>query len=271
MFSKRLLVGLMLIVLIASGCGKYQKLLKSGDNEAKYAAALDLYEKKDYYRAMQLFQSLLTFYQGTEKGQKMQFYYAYCHYHERDYIMASYYFKKFATNYPRSEWAEESTFMSAYCYFLNSPRSSLDQTNTYAAINELTLFKELYPYSDRIEHCDELLGQLRDKLQKKDLDIANLYYKMEDYEAAITSYNNLLRDYPETEEKEEILFRVLKSYYYFAVKSISTKKEERFQSALDAYNELIFQFPETEFLKDAENIHQNILKKIESEDVSLNN
>lgn len=270
MFLKRVSIILILVALVASGCSKYQKLVKSADNEAKYAAALDLYEKKDYYRALQLFQQLLTFYQGTEQGQKMQFYYAYCYYHQRDYILASYYFKRFATTYPRSEMAEEAMFMSAYCYFLDSPKSSLDQTNTYTAINELTLFMDMYPRSERIERSIELIGQLRDKLQKKEIDIANLYYKMEDYEAAITSYNNVLRDYPDTEKKEEILFKVLKSNYNFAMNSIKTKQDERFQSALDSYNELIFQYPETSFLREAENIRQNILKRINAEEVSLN-
>jgi len=271
MFWKRLSIGLLLLALVASGCGKYQKLVKSGDNEAKYAAALDLYEQKDYYRALQLFQQLLTFYQGTEQGQKMQFYYAYCYYHQRDYILASYYFKRFATTYPRSEWAEEAMFMSAYCYFLDSPKSSLDQTNTYTAINELLLFMDMFPGSERVEECNDLILQLRDKLEKKDFDIANLYFKMQDYEAAVASYNNLLKEYPDTDHKEEVLFKVLKANYSFALKSIASKQGTRFQNALDSYNELIFQFPETGYLREAENIHQNILKRLNDEDISLNN
>ena len=262
MFLKRSFIGLFLLLLVASGCSKYQKLVKGGDNEAKYAAALDLYEDKDYYRALQLFQQLLNFYQGTEEGQKMQFYSAYCYYHQRDYILASYYFKRFATTYPRSELAEEALYMSAYCYYLDSPKYTLDQTNTYTAITELTLFINTYPYSERVEQCRDLIQQLRDKLMKKDYNIANLYFKMEDYEAAIASYNNVLKDYPDTEYREEILFMILKAYYNFASKSIAGKQEERFQSALDSYNELIFQFPETTYKKEAANIHEDILEEI---------
>jgi outer membrane protein assembly factor BamD len=270
MFLKKLVIGLIILGFVVSGC-KYQKLLKSGDNEAKYAAALDLYEEQDYYKALQLFQQLLAFYQGTEQGQQMQFKYAYCYYYEKDYVLASYYFKRFSSTYPRSEMAEEAMFMSAYCYFLDSPKSSLDQTNTITALNELQLFMEMFPYSERIERCQELITELQYKLQRKDVDIANLYYKMEDYEAAITSYKNVLKDWPETEEREDILFRILKSYYYFAIKSISTKQAERFQSALDSYNELVYSFPETEYLKEATSIQQSILKKIESSGVSQNN
>jgi outer membrane protein assembly factor BamD len=185
--------------------------------------------------------------------------------------MASYYFKRFATTYPRSEWAEEAMFMNAYSYFLNSPKSSLDQTNTHTAIDELTTFMDLYPYSDRIERCQELISQLKAKLMAKDFNIANLYYKMEDYEAAIATYDNVMKDYPDTEFKEEILFKILKSYYHFASNSISAKQEERFQSALDAYNELMFQFPETLYKKEADNIFKNIQKKVSNLEMTLNN
>jgi outer membrane protein assembly factor BamD len=256
MFSKKLHIILLLAVLIVAGCGKHQKLLKSSDNEAKYAAAIDYYEKKDYYRALQLFQTLINFYQGTEKAEKMQFYYAYCYYHQEDYVLASYYFKRFAFNYPRSQYSEEASYMNAYCYYLDSPPSSLDQSNTYTAINELQLFIDMYPSSERVEEATNLIDQLRAKLQRKDMDIANLYLKMKYYESAIKSYENILREYPDTEYKEDILFKILKSNYLYAENSIPGKQKERFQSALDSYNEFVYQYPESKYLKDANGMRE---------------
>ena len=265
---KRIYIILVLAALVLSSCSKHQKLLKSSDNEAKYAAAIQDYENHDYYRALQLFQQLINFYQGTEKAQKMQFYYAYCYYYQKDYILASYYFKRFTTNYPRSEYAEEAMYMNAYCYYLDSPPFSLDQTNTYTAINELQLFIDTYPNSDRVEECTNLIDRLREKLQKKAFNAANLYYKMQQYEAAITSYNTMLNDYPGTDYKEEILFNILKSYYYYGLKSIQSKQAERYQAALDAYNEFIFQYPDSKFLKDANAIRDQVKEKIESEQLT---
>ncbi len=259
MFSKKLHIILLLAVIIVSGCGKHQKLIKSSDNEAKYAAAIDYYDKKDYYRALQLFQQLINFYQGTDKAEKMQFYYAYCYYHQQDYILASYYFKRFATTYPRSKFAEEAVYMNAYCYFLDSPPSSLDQTNTFTAITELQLFIDMYPNSERVAEATDLIDQLRAKLQKKDLEIADLYLKMRLFEAAIKSYENLLKEYPDTDFKEEILFNILKSNFFYAENSIRTKQTERFQEALDAYNEFVFQYPESRYLREANNMKRTIL------------
>jgi outer membrane protein assembly factor BamD len=270
MFFSRLKIFLLLLVLVLVSCGKHQKLVKSTDNEAKYAAAVDYYEKKDYYRALQLFQQLINFYQGTEKAEKMQYYYAYCYYYQKDYVLASYYFKRFVTNYPRSAFAEEAMYMNAYCYFLDSPVSSLDQTNTYTAIKELQLFINLYSNSPRVTEASDLIDQLRAKLQRKDLDIANLYLKMRLYEAAIYSYNNVLKEYPDTDYKEEILFSVLKSNFNYAQNSIASKQAERYQSTLDAYNELVFQFPDTKYIKEANNMNRIALFEVQNVSVSKN-
>lgn len=252
-----------IVLLLGFSCGKHQKLVKSTDNEARYAAAMDYYEKKDYYRALQLFTPLVNFYQGTEKAEKMQFYMAYCHYHQKDYVLASYYFKRFASTYPRSSLAEEALFMNAYCYYLDSPVSSLDQTNTYTAIKELQLFIDMFPNSERVAEATSLIDSLRLKLQRKDLDIANLYLKMRNYESAVTAYKNILREYPATDLKEDILFSILKSYYNFAINSISIKQNERFQSALDAYNELIFSYPESKYGKEASNMYRVIQARLQ--------
>jgi outer membrane protein assembly factor BamD len=271
MFFNRLKILLLLVVLVMVSCGKHQKLIKSTDNEAKYAAAIDYFEKKDYYRALQLFQQLINFYQGTEKAEKMQYYYAYCYYHQEDYVLASYYFKRFVNNYPRSPLAEEAMFMNAYCYFLDSPVSSLDQTNTYNAIKELQLFINLYPKSVRIKEANDLIDQLRAKLQRKDMDIANLYLKMKQYEAAIYSYKNILRDYADTDYKEDILFAIFKSYFNYAENSIPSKQDERYQLALDSYNELIFQFPETKFMKETKNMNRIVMNHIDDKSTSISN
>lgn len=249
--------------MLLLSCATHQKLMKSNDMEAKYAAAMDYYEEKDYYRALQLFQQLINFYKGTDKAEKLQFYFAYAYYHEEDYVLASYYFKRFTQNFPRSQYAEEAFFLSAYCYYLDSPKPSLDQTNTIAAINELQLFIDLYPQSEKVEESTRLIEQLRAKLQIKDFEIGKLYYDMGLYEAAITSFEILLREYPDTGYKEASLFYILKSYYDYAGKSVLSKKAERYQQALDSYNELVFQFPQTEYLKEASNIQKNILKQIQ--------
>jgi outer membrane protein assembly factor BamD len=82
---------------------------------------------------------------------------------------------------------------------------------------------------------------------------------MRQYEAAIYAYNSILREYPDTEYKEDILFSILKSNYNFAENSVLSKQKERYQATLDAYNELVFQFPETKYFKEARNMNRSAM------------
>ncbi len=251
------------LIIIASSCSNYSKMMKSNDYDLMYEAALDYYDQKDYYHAMNLFEQVVAAYRGTDKVEEIYYYYAYCYYHQEDYIVASYYFKRYAKSFPTNERAEECMFMSAYCYYLDSPRYSLDQTNTFEAIKEMQLFIDLFPFSARIETCNDLIDELRGKLEKKDFEIAKLYLKTGYYRAAIKAFNNVLKEYPDTQNKEEVLFFIVKAYYNYADNSIAEKQQERYQSAIEAYNDFIYLYPESEFGKEANNLNKNAYKQIE--------
>jgi outer membrane protein assembly factor BamD len=251
------------LLLSLSSC-KFQKILKSGTVDEKYETAVKLYNQKDYSRALQLFDQITGVMRATDKSQKISYYYAYCYFNQKDFTMASYYFKRYTTNYPNTPEAEECMFMSAYCNFLNSPEYSLDQTITYDALKDLQLFTNTYPTSKRVSECNDLMDKLRIKLELKDYRIAKLYYRMEDYAAAIQGLNNILKEFPDTPHKEEILFLVFKSYHKFAKESIEEKKKARHTKALASYNEFVSQFPESKFLAEASDLKDRSKKELEA-------
>lgn len=228
----------------------------------KYEKAVEYYDKGDYYRALQVFEQLIPVYRGTNKAEQLYYYYAYSYYYEREYVMASYYFKRFAVNFPSSEHAEEASFLVAYCKYLDSPRYSLDQTVTREAIDEFQLFINRFPYGEKAAEATDLIIELRAKLEKKDYNIGNLYYKMEDYRAAIISYENLLKDFPDSEYREDVLYKIITSYYSYALKSIEDKKKERFENAVKAYYDFIALYPESEYLVDVERLREKVQEQL---------
>lgn len=259
---KALLLFAFSLLLSLSSC-KFQKILKSGSVDEKYETAVKLYNQKDYSRALQLFDQLSGVLRATDKAQKMSYYYAYCYYNQKDYTMASYYFKRYTTNYPNTPEAEECLFMSAYCNFMNSPEYSLDQTITYDALKDLQLFTNTYPTSKRVSECNDLMDKLRTKLEMKDYRICKLYYRMEDYAAAVQGLNNILKEFPDTPHKEEILFLVFKSYHKFAKESVEEKKKDRHTKAIASYNEFVAQYPESKFLAEAADLKERSRKELE--------
>jgi outer membrane protein assembly factor BamD len=253
----------LLLILLLGSC-KFSRTLKNPDVETKFKAAMDYYNTKDYSRALQLFDQLIGVIRTTGKAEDLNYYYSYCYYYMKDYTMASYYFKRFYTNFPGSTRAEEALYMAAYCNYQNSPEYSLDQSTTYEALKDLQLFINIYPKSKRVSECNDLIDDLRAKLEYKDYRIARLYFRMGDYNAAITCYNNILKDYPETPHKEELMFLIMKTYSKFAKESIELKKKERYNKAILAYNDLLKDFPETQYRDDAKVIYDKCNTEIQA-------
>jgi outer membrane protein assembly factor BamD len=264
MIRKSIFSLLILITVVLTSCSKYQKLLKSTDNEKKYELAIAYYEEEDYYRAIQLFDQLMPFFRGTERAEKMAYYSANANYKQKDYILASYYFSQFSKNFPNSKHAEEAAFMSAYCNYLESPPVSLDQAVTFDAIKDLQLFINQYPKSERVGKANELIDELRQKLESKAHNIAVLYYKMEDYKAAIINYQNLIKDYPDTEFRETAMFHVAKAYFYYAESSVPQKRNERFQQCSEAVDNFLANFPDSKMQKEARQIQKNAQKSLQN-------
>ncbi|MBI4646030.1 MAG: outer membrane protein assembly factor BamD [Bacteroidia bacterium] len=249
------------IILIACSC-KYQKLLKSSDYNLKYEKAVEYYNKKDYYRAQQLFEELVPITAGSQRGEEVYYYYAYCYYGQDDFIMAGYHFKNFTKTYPNSKHTEECEFLGAYCFYMESPEPELDQSNTLRAVDALQLFINKYPESDRINESNELIDKLRNKLEIKSYNSSRLYFQLGDYKAAIIALKNSFKDYPDTQYREDILYLIVKSCYLLADKSIETKKKERYQATIAEYYVFIDEFPDSKYRKEAEKMYESSLSYV---------
>lgn len=264
MLKKGIYIAISAFVLLAfSSCSKYQQVLKGKDYDAKFEMAVKYYNKKNYYKAFPLFEELITIYRGTAKAEKTYYYYAYCNYYSGDFEAAAYDFDNFARTFPNSEFAEECAFMHAYCYYEDSPIFSLDQTNTYKGINKLQLFADNYPGSTRLTRCNELIDELRLKLGTKDFENSKLYFSTAQYKAAVTSFENLIRDYPGIKYTEEAMFMMQKAQYYYAENSIESKKIDRYQKSLVYYNDFSNSFKESKFKRESSSLAESAKKKID--------
>ncbi len=266
MFKNKLniFLSVLLIVLIAfTGCkSKYEKLRASSDTAKKYREAVRLYEKKDYSKALGLFDDLVTKYRGTAEAEDLSYYFAYTHYKLRDNTTARYHFKTFADTYASSPKAEECRFMAAYCFYLESPIYSLDQENTVKAIEALQLFINLYPKGERVAEASKLISNLREKLETKSYANSRLFLDIGDYKSAVIAFRNSAREFPDTKYAEEMEFLTVKAQALYAGASFEVKQEERYNEAIQLYAEFVQNYPSSKYLKEAEAIKKSSEKAI---------
>lgn len=268
MFNKKYslyIVGLILLFSFTNCKSKFEKLRNSNNLAMKYQEAVKFYENGKYSKARTLFDDLMVSYRGRSEAEDLYYYTAYTNYRMKDYISARHHFKSFAQTFPNSPRAEECRFMTAYCYYLESPRSSLDQDNTRRAIDELQLFVNIYPESERAEEASDLIQDLREKLEKKAFDNAKLYYDMGmpgDYKAAVIALENVLRQYPDTRFAEEIEYLIVKAQYLYADNSIPIRQEERFNEALDYYDMFAESYTSSQYMKELNDLRSKSERKI---------
>lgn len=229
----------------------------------KYTKAAEYYEEGDYSKALSLFDELGTILKGTEKSEAVHYYIAECHYKLKDYYFANYYFKNFAKTYPMSPKAQEALFSSAFCSYLNSPKSSLDQTDTEQSIDEFQMFLNRYPQTELKDSANVMIDELRSKLEKKAFDNAKLYYTTEHFKSATVALQNMLRDFPDSPHREEIQFLVIKSSFLLAENSIESKKEERLTATIENYHSFVDKYKDSKYMKDAEGYYVDALRELE--------
>ena len=233
-----------------SACNRQQDLaLKSADKDYILKVATEKFEKKKWKEALALYERLSNLVAGTDDAPNVVYNSAYANYYDKNYKLAGPQFKNFSVTFPQDKRAEEAAYMSALCYYEGSMDYNLDQTSTDLAINEMQNFLNNYPDSERSKNIDQLIDELTYKLEFKAYENAKQYYKMADYKASSTAFENVLDDFPSTKLRSKIYDYMLKSKYELAVNSIYALKKDRIENALSFTKQIEREVPGTDNAK----------------------
>ncbi len=263
---------LLALVFLASSCkSNFEKTRTSGNGELILTSAFEYYEKKNYQRALTLFELVINTLRGDARAEKAFYEYAQCHYKTRQYLLAAFYFKNFSNTFTNSPLREEAAFMSAYSNYQLSPTYRLDQKATESAIEEFQVFVNLFPSSTKVAECNTLIDELRRKLEQKAFAEGQLYFDLRQYQSAVISFDNLLRDYPESPDVERVRFLIAKASFLLAENSIVEKKVDRYSEAVNRCNDFLEKYPTGKYSKElkdtrksAEQARKNVKQKLKN-------
>jgi len=236
-----------IIICISFSCSEFQKALKDDDIKKKYDLAEKYYENQDFRRASRLFEQIKPKYRGKPQGERISFFYANCLLNTKKYLLSAFEFESFVKAYPMSEKAEDASYLSAYSYYKLSPVHNLDQKETRDAVEKLQGFINNYPNSEKMSSANDLVQELRIKLEYKAFQIAKQYNTIRDYKSAIIILNDFISDYPGTPYREDALYYLLDSSFELAINSIESKKLNRLRDVKKIYDELLEIYPESKY------------------------
>lgn len=258
---------ILLLTVVLTSCGDYQKLLKSRDPEEKYQAALQYFNRKQYVKAQTLLDDVTAYYKGTERSEDILAYLARCYMGQKAYESATNYYQAYVRNYPKGKYATEAYFQLGHCQYLDSPDARLDQGITRKAIAAFDQFVELYPESPYAAQAYQEMSELYDKLALKELKSAELYYNLgsylgNNYLSCEIVCKNALKDYPSNKYQENFSWLILQAKYQQMINSFEDKKLERARDTQDEYYNFITEFPNSKRRKEADKMLVQIKKII---------
>jgi outer membrane protein assembly factor BamD len=262
MFKLKKFSTLLLIAVVFSSCSEYQKVLNKGNTDDQYKMATKLYEDAKYNKAIQLFEKVIPKYQRKPQLERIQFMVAEANYKTKNYDLASYYFNRFIGNYPNSSKLEEASFLVAHSYYLASPKSSLDQSDTDKALSAFQTFIDKYPTSEKITEANQYYDELTNRLERKAFDNARLYYKTENYKAALVALDTFLEDNFGTVFREEAMAYKFLASYELGLQSIFSKKTKRLEDAISNFNKFKNSYPGSKKINEFNDLLENLNKEL---------
>jgi outer membrane protein assembly factor BamD len=256
-----LLVLLFTLLIAVSGCSGGDRIQALGPEEA-FVQGKELYDRGRYIRAIEYFQRVFDTGRGHQWAADAQYYLAQSYFNSRQYLLAANSFTRFVEFYRTDERAEEGEFMRALSYVRLSPPYQLDQTDTRNALTYLHLYLSRYPQGQHVDEALSYIEEMREKLSRQQFEIAELYERRGQFQAAAIEYLRLLETHPDSEFADDSLLGAMRSYKAFADRSIPQRRAERYLLAAEQYERLTQLFPQSPLLPEANALHEEVRQEL---------
>ena len=257
MKSRTIVLTVAVLALLAACKSQFETLLSSNDVDAKYKAAMDLFNDGKYLKAGQLFESMAILTDGTERDDTVRYYWALSNYRYKDYYTAESNFAKFIEKYPQSPFSSDARFLRIDCLYRATLRWELDQTPTRNCLATIITYELEYPDAkEHLEACAAMKKDLYDRLDRKEFENARLYYKMEDYLAARVALRNVLKDNADNAYREDILYYTAMASYHYARMSVPAKQKERYLVFVDDYLNFVGEYPDSKYRRELDAMYR---------------
>ncbi len=248
---------LTLVVGLIFGSCSTIKYLSMDDPDQLYNKALEYYEAEKWNRASRYFENVASAYIATERQDTIAFYVSRCKFKGGDYHTAIDYLNTYRMQFSRSPFVEDAEGMLTLSYYYISPGPERDQANTLQTLASINEFHSRYPNSEQREMFEEIKEELTQRLHDRSYFNAYTYYKIGRYKSAIVAFRNALREYPESNNREKMMYYMIVSAYELAKNSIPSLEVDRYMAMVDMYYTFIAEFPESEYIKDLNKLNDN--------------
>lgn len=239
----------LLLLLPVLGCAGNRdpdiSTLASSSDQIIWEAAQQAAQDHNWEAARQYFRRIIDGFPQSQYGPGARLGLADSYFTESgtaNQILAVATYREFLTLYPSHPRADYAQFMLAESQFAQRHGPDRDQTPTKAALDEYNRLLDLYPNSPYIETTRARIRECRQSLARSNFLVGYFYQRTRKvYRAAIARYEIVLKDYPDYDGIDEVLFRMGQCLV----------ASGRVIEAVPHLNRLIEVYPESDYVADA--------------------
>ena len=119
--------------------------------------------------------------------------------------------------YPRSDDAAYVQYLVGLSYWKQIVNVTQDQKTSMQTIDAMQKVVDNYPDSEYVDDAQAKIRFARDQLAGKEMQVGRYYLERKEYLAAISRFRVVVEKYPNTNQIEEALARLVEAYYAMGV------------------------------------------------------
>lgn len=126
---------------------------------------------------------------------------------------------RYLSLYPESSDAAYAQYIVGLAYSKQIPSVTQDQKPAFKTIEAMQAVVTKYPDSEYVEDAEAKIRFAKDQLAGKEMQVGRYYLERKEYLAAITRFRTVVEQYPNTNQVEEALSRLVESYFAMGITS----------------------------------------------------
>lgn len=241
--KKLLIIGLAFALL--SGCAS-SKGEETKTAEQLYKEGYQYMLKTSWDKAAESFEKVEIEHPYSRWAVKAKLMGAYAHYKDKKYDDAVMSLDRFIKYHPGNQDAPYAYYLKGVCYYDQISPADKDQSNTAKAQDAFQQLILLYPQTPYAVDASHKMNLVLDHLAGQEMEIGRYYLKNKNYLSALNRFNTVVKEYPNTPQVEEALYRTVELYVVLGMK---TEAQTSLQSMQANY-------PQSNWTKKAEKILQ---------------
>lgn len=243
--------GIILLSLFACSSSNNTAQDRTAICKTRFESAEVRFKNKEFGKVKGPLDEILAFCAGTGYMEQAQFFLAESHFNLKEWLEARGEYSSFILNFPSSPYIETAEFRKAVSSFNMKFHIARDESNTNQAMKDFERFASNYPNSPLLDSVAYYQEKLTERLAERDFQIARLYYRVDEPQAAIIYLKEFLVFYPKSVRQKDAVTLLIQSY-------TALDQFESARSYLDVAREIGNADPK--FQKEIESLEKDIRK-----------